>query len=59
MLGWVAVFYLPEILATGGVAVVVLLAIGGGLYSIGGVVYAIKKPNRRRGGSASTRSSMH
>jgi hemolysin III len=44
-LGWVAVFYLPEILATGGVAVVVLLAIGGGLYSIGGVVYALKKPN--------------
>jgi hemolysin III len=44
-LGWVAVFYLPEILATGGVAVVVLLAIGGLLYSIGGVVYACKKPN--------------
>jgi hemolysin III len=44
-LGWVAVFYLPEILDTGGVAVVTLLAIGGGLYSIGGVVYALKKPN--------------
>jgi hemolysin III len=44
-LGWVAVFYLPEILKTGGVAVVVLLAVGGLLYSVGGVVYAIKKPN--------------
>jgi hemolysin III len=44
-LGWVAVFYLPAILDNGGPAVVTFLAIGGGLYSIGGVVYAIKKPN--------------
>jgi hemolysin III len=44
-LGWVAVFYLPELLKTGGPVVVTLLAIGGGLYSIGGVVYALKKPN--------------
>jgi hemolysin III len=44
-LGWVAVFYLPEILDTGGWAVVTLLAIGGLLYSVGGVVYALKKPN--------------
>jgi len=44
-LGWVAVFYLKDILETGGVAVVVLLAIGGLLYSVGGVVYALKRPN--------------
>jgi hemolysin III len=44
-LGWVAVFYLPQILDTGGPAVVTLLAVGGGLYSIGGVVYALKRPN--------------
>ena len=44
-LGWVAVFYLGDILETGGVAVVTLLAIGGVLYSLGGVVYAIKRPN--------------
>ena len=44
-LGWVAVFYLGDMLATGGPAIVVLLAIGGVLYSIGGVVYALKKPN--------------
>jgi hemolysin III len=44
-LGWVAVFYLPEIYQTGGAAVVTLLAIGGGLYSVGAVVYALKRPN--------------
>jgi hemolysin III len=44
-LGWVAVFYLKDILETGGVAVVTLLAVGGLLYSVGGVVYAIKRPN--------------
>jgi hemolysin III len=44
-LGWVAVFYLGALLHTGGAAVVTLLAIGGGLYSAGGVVYATKKPN--------------
>jgi hemolysin III len=44
-MGWVAVFYLPQILHTGGPAVVTLLAIGGGLYTVGGVVYALKRPN--------------
>jgi hemolysin III len=44
-LGWVAVFYIPEIYETGGAAVVALLAIGGGLYSVGAVVYALKRPN--------------
>ena len=44
-LGWVAVFYLGDMLATGGPVIVVLLAIGGVLYSVGGVVYATKKPD--------------
>jgi hemolysin III len=44
-LGWVAVFYLGDILDSGGAAVVALLAVGGVLYSAGGVVYALKKPN--------------
>ena len=44
-LGWVAVFYLGDLLDSGGAAVVTLLAVGGLLYSVGGVVYAIKKPN--------------
>jgi hemolysin III len=44
-LGWVAVFYLSDILSTGGAAVVALLAVGGVLYSAGGVIYALKRPN--------------
>jgi hemolysin III len=44
-LGWVAVFYLCDIMSTGGAAVVSLLAVGGVLYSAGGVVYALKRPN--------------
>ena len=44
-LGWVAVFYLPAFLAAAGPAVVVLLIVGGALYSAGGVVYALKRPN--------------
>jgi len=44
-LGWVAVFYIRDIFDTGGAAVVTLLAVGGLLYSAGGVIYALKKPN--------------
>jgi hemolysin III len=44
-LGWAAVFYLPEFLRQGGVAVVVLVIVGGVLYSLGAVVYGIKRPN--------------
>lgn len=44
-LGWVAAFYLPDILAVMGPAVVALLLIGGGLYSVGGLIYALKRPD--------------
>jgi hemolysin III len=44
-LGWAAVIYLPEFLQNGGVAIFVLILVGGVLYSAGGVIYAIKKPN--------------
>ena len=44
-LGWVAVFVLTDILHFAGVASMVLLAVGGVLYTAGGVAYAIKKPN--------------
>lgn len=44
-LGWVAVFYLPDFLRSGGVAVMVLIIVGGGLYSIGAIVYGLKRPN--------------
>ncbi|MDH6579094.1 hemolysin III family protein [Kitasatospora sp. MAP5-34] len=44
-LGWAAVFFLPDFLRTGGVAVITLMVIGGLLYSAGGVVYGLKRPN--------------
>jgi hemolysin III len=44
-LGWAAVFYLPAFLRTGGVAVLVCVTVGGLLYSAGGVIYGIKRPN--------------
>lgn len=44
-LGWVAVFVLTDILHIAGVASMVLLAVGGALYTLGGIAYGIKKPN--------------
>lgn len=44
-LGWVAVFVIPDMLAVGGVAALVLLLVGGGLYTVGAVFYATKWPN--------------
>jgi hemolysin III len=44
-LGWVAVIYLPDFLHRGGVAVLVLIVVGGALYSLGAVVYALKRPD--------------
>jgi hemolysin III len=44
-MGWAAVFFLPEFLRAGGLAVLVLVVVGGLLYSAGGIVYGIKRPN--------------
>ncbi|MFM7495796.1 MAG: hemolysin III family protein [Candidatus Nanopelagicus sp.] len=44
-LGWAAIIYLPEFLDQGGVAIFVLVLAGGICYSIGGIIYLIKKPN--------------
>lgn len=44
-LGWVAVAMLPEILHGGGVAALVLLIVGGAIYSVGAVFYALRRPN--------------
>ena len=44
-LGWAAVFYMPEFLNSGGVVIFILILTGGVLYSAGGVIYALKKPN--------------
>jgi hemolysin III len=44
-LGWVAVFVLPDLLHNAGVAALVLIVVGGLLYTVGGVMYAIRKPD--------------
>jgi hemolysin III len=44
-LGWIAVAYMPQFWRTGGPAVVLYLAAGGAAYTLGAVVYALKRPN--------------
>ncbi|MET9801651.1 hemolysin III family protein [Streptomyces sp. NPDC006368] len=44
-LGWAPVCYLPDFLHTGGAAVLVLIVVGGLLYSAGAVVYALQRPD--------------
>jgi hemolysin III len=44
-LGYVAVFVLPDLLRGGGVAALVLLLVGGLLYTIGALIYAFRWPN--------------
>ncbi len=51
-LGWAAVFFIPSFAdgaqrlgVTTGTAVLVLLAVGGGLYTLGGIVYGLKRPD--------------
>ncbi|PWU43795.1 hemolysin III [Micromonospora globispora] len=44
-LGWVAVTMLPQILHSGGVTALVLLIVGGAVYSVGAVFYALRRPN--------------
>lgn len=44
-LGWVAAFVVPQLLHGAGVAAFVLVVVGGGLYSLGGLVYALRRPN--------------
>ncbi len=44
-LGWVAVVYLPEFLHHGGAATLTLVVVGGVLYTLGGLVYGLKRPD--------------
>jgi hemolysin III len=44
-LGWIAVAALPQLGATIGLAGLALLGLGGVLYTAGGVVYALRRPN--------------
>lgn len=45
LLGWVAVWFAPTIVHVAGVAAMVLLAVGGVLYSAGGVFYGLRWPD--------------
>ncbi|MCW2599453.1 MAG: DNA-binding protein [Frankiales bacterium] len=44
-LGWVALGIMPQVLQAGGVAVLVLLIVGGLFYSAGAVIYARRRPD--------------
>jgi hemolysin III len=44
-LGWVAVFILGDLLHTAGVAALILLLVGGGLYTLGAIGYATRWPD--------------
>jgi hemolysin III len=44
-LGWAALIYLPDFYRKGGLLVLLLIALGGVLYSAGAIIYAVKKPN--------------
>lgn len=45
VLGWVAIAYLPQLWSAGGPIVVLLIVAGGVLYTLGAVVYWMKRPN--------------
>jgi hemolysin III len=44
-LGWVAIFYFGPLMRAGGPAIITLIAVGGGLYTLGAIVYATKRPD--------------
>ncbi len=44
-LGWAAAFVVPQLVHGAGVAAFTLVAVGGALYTAGGVVYALRRPD--------------
>jgi hemolysin III len=44
-LGWSAAYVIPGLFAGAGTAAAVLVIVGGGLYSLGGLVYALRRPD--------------
>ena len=44
-LGWAAVFYLPAFFDRASTSVIALMVLGGLLYTVGGVIYGIRRPN--------------
>jgi hemolysin III len=45
LVGWVAVFFLPGLIDGAGTLAVTLIILGGVLYTLGALVYALKRPN--------------
>ena len=45
IVGWIAVFIMPDLLHAGGVATVALVAGGGLVYTLGAIVYALRRPD--------------
>ncbi len=44
-MGWAAIFWLGQFADSAGPAVLTLIIVGGLLYSLGGVIYGLKRPN--------------
>ena len=44
-LGWAAGFVVPQLLHGAGAAAFTLIAVGGACYTIGGLIYGLKRPN--------------
>ena len=44
-LGWASIFWLGDFAAAAGPAVLTLIVVGGALYSVGGLIYGLKRPN--------------
>ncbi|QSB06792.1 PAQR family membrane homeostasis protein TrhA [Natronoglycomyces albus] len=44
-LGWIAIFFIPQLLQGAGITATILVICGGILYTIGGIIYALKRPN--------------
>ena len=44
-MGWAAVFWMPAFAESASTAVLTLLIVGGGLYSLGAIVYGFKRPD--------------
>lgn len=44
-LGWAAILYVGDFVASGSPAVLALMFVGGGLYTLGGLVYGLRRPD--------------
>jgi hemolysin III len=45
VVGWVGIVAAPELFASLGVAAAVLVLVGGGLYTVGAIVYSVRRPD--------------